>query len=233
MPLATPTMTAATDDAAARVAITCTGTNPGVSVTLRFEVQRSTDGGTTWAAVRNSSTYPPNGSWVATIYDYEAPATGSVSYRARAIDIDGVPATPSTWTATATVTPDVAGWWLIDPEVPTLNTEVPVERAAVTIGRKRDQGVFAALGRSTAVVVSGDRRGRTIGLPILAVGNTIADKLDAIIDGGRTLMLRTADGRQWYVATPAEWAPTMQPTADWSERPIYKGTLTLVEVEAP
>jgi hypothetical protein len=210
------------------------GSNDGSAAPeQRFVVERTEDSGTTWTEVRGVSLLVPDGSYNVATYDYEAPCTGTAGYRAKAIDAYNGYNTDSSWSSTDTETVAVSGWWLQDLEVPALNSTLPVERAVVTYDKTRDQGVFLPLGRDRAVVVYGDRRGETVTLPIMCVGDTSYDALEALLDGGRTLLLRTADGRRLYVANPDKRAAAVQPTADWSERPVRKFNLSFTEVDVP
>lgn len=230
MALADPTLTVSADDGNARVALVVEGSDPSPATpVLRFAVERLEAG--TWVPVRGVAALEPDGAWTVTAFDHEAASRGTVTYRAQAFDADDVEA-PSAW-VTADVVTDVAGWWLQDPAVPTLDVQVNVERTAVSSDRKRDQGRFAPLGWDRDVVVTGDVRGEDITVPLLLVGSALFDAVTEILDGGRTLLLRTADGRRLYVASPAARPTTVQPTTDWAERPVRKMTLAFVEVDRP
>jgi hypothetical protein len=199
-----PSLTLTAEDAAARVRI---DVSDGPALVERLD-------GDTWTTVRHG--------WAATgtLYDYEAPSRGEVSYRA-----DG--GTP------VVVEVEVAGFWLIDPVVPSLGGRVPVELAAITVTRERRQQAFAPLGRDRDVVVSGLRRGRTWELDALLIGHEPWDLLEAVTESGRVLVWRTDTGDLAYVAQLGELAATVEPTVTRADRPVRRVPLRLLEVERP
>jgi hypothetical protein len=229
--LTAPTLTATANDAAARVALVVGVAAPGTG-TVGLTVQRSTDAGATWTAVRAATGLTYTAAATVNLYDYEHTGAGTTSYRARVFD-NAVPATTGAWSTTATVTADIRSWWLRDVTAPAAGTELHLEWSPVAMVRSRDQGLFAPLGASRHIVVNGARRGNAILLTAICDGAAALDTLDAVLDTGRTLLLRDDAGHAWYVAAGPERFAELQPTADRAERPIYRVPLTFQEVAAP
>lgn len=175
------------------------GAGAGVATTDRFEVQRSTDGGVTWTAVRTTDgddgiidTGVPVS---ATVYDYEAPNGTATQYRARALhDYAGVDAA-SAW-ATASTTWSSAAWWLKHPNEPALNLALPggvgepALKSYAEVRRAARQGVFQAMGASLAIVVSDTRAGAAGTIVLLLRSVASQNALNALLDTLDTLLLQ-------------------------------------------
>lgn len=189
---ADPTVTAAPDNANARIEITVE-TNTGDATADYIEIERSLDGGTTWEPVRQlqeGMLTPVSGE--VTIYDYEAHNGQEAQYRARTLhDYSGVFAGSSWLADNATWTS--ASWWLKHPLQPDMNIAVRV-RSQPALTRAGRQGVFQPLGSSTAVVVQ-DTRAPSTGAVTLRV-DTVEERaaLDALIEEYATLLLQGTDG---------------------------------------
>jgi hypothetical protein len=229
--LTAPTLTATADDAAARVALVVGIADP-VTGTVGVTVERSTDAGATWTAVRAATGLTYTAASTATIYDYEHTGIGTTRYQARVFDA-AVPATVGSWSTPVDVVAEVRTWWLRDSITPATGTALTLEWASVSLTRRRDQGVFAPLGSARHVVVNGARRGELIAFTVICDGAAALDTLDGVLDTGRVLLLRDDAGHLWYVVAGPDRPAELQPTADRSERPIYRVPLTFQEVAAP
>lgn len=165
--LTTPELTsvvASAQNATARnqIIVTRNGTTP---LWTSVEVQRSIDGGATWAYVRGYTRFAPPSSPF-TLFDYEVPNTTAATYRARATyQVTGLDVSGS-WVSSSTVTwTSATDYWLKDPRIPARNL-IPRVRNDTTFTRARPQGRFDVIGRVDPVVVS-DVRHLTAGTLVL------------------------------------------------------------------
>jgi hypothetical protein len=206
--------------------------NAATPLWTSVEVQKSYDGGATWAYVRGYTRFAPP-STPFTLYDYEAPNGTAATYRARAtyqlsgLDITGawVTSSAATWTSTSL--------WLKDVAVPARNMAVEnVLMPEPTYGRT--QGVFQPVGAVFPVVVSDVRQaGRsTITLETLTAADETALRT---LCSGAVLLLQapTTTGFGWgnrYVApgTLRESRKTQEVASEWR---LWE--LDLVEVAQP
>lgn len=229
--LIAPTLTATTDNDTARVELVIGVADP-VTGTVGLTVERSTDAGTTWTDVRAADGLTYTAPATVTLYDFEHAGIGHTSYRARVFD-NAIPATVGSWSTTDTVTSEIRAWWLLDVVAPSTGMELTLEFTTVSLTRSRDLGVFAPLGASRHVVVTGARRGNLIALTAICDGVAALDSLDAVLETGRVLILRDDAGHLWYVVALADRAAELQATADRAGRPIYRVPLSFQEVAVP
>ena len=156
----TPTVTGIYSEGDGRVELTVTGAAPPGGVTQTLRVERSTDGGTTWVAVRDWAGATFDTPYSETVYDYEAPLGQAVDYRARALGVNGSGEDLSSpWSATNTENPWVSTWMLKCPVDPTLNVLDTWVLASPEITVEETIGVFRPIGASKAVTVAGDLYG--------------------------------------------------------------------------
>lgn len=184
---AVPSISATAENADGRVRIDL-AENAGDATTDQFEVQRSEDGGVTWAAIRTVLGGGLVDDADTVIYDWEAPNGVLVTYRARALhDYSGVNAA-SDW-ATDTVTWESTSWWIKHPSLPNLN--LPVEMHSFpTTTRAARQGVIQPIGAAFPVVVT-DTPASVTGTIVLRIDEA-ADRiaLDELLATGDTLLLQ-------------------------------------------
>lgn len=191
-----------------------------------FGLERSTDAGVSWSSVRGATELVPNGSFVVTVTDHEAPRSGALRYRAFAsarTSSDGliVQTAPSTH-ATVTATSD-GTWWLKACGTPSLNWG-----GARVVGEPSGQvvetvGVFTPHGSGAHVVVSGGFYGYAGSYQLFT--STAADwtKLSALLEFEGMLLVQDPFGGHKYVrltsrsvdlsGTPS--APQRTVTVDW------------------
>lgn len=204
-----PALTSLTvDEAAGRQQIVVT---PAALTYDRLEkvvVQRSDDAGATWHTIRDGAVVADDiatsglSTGARTFHDYDAPRATAVRYRATVVEYKTSTTTSveSLPTVAADVTHptdgrawvyDVGSWVAVGP-VSVLDT--------VTRSRGTQSGVFDEIvGRDTAVVVTSGRRAVRHNLSILAQGNGEAARVEEVLTGSTTVLLKWPDGRQWYV----------------------------------
>lgn len=197
-PPPTPTMTATADSVLNRFTIVVTP-GAGTPATQFFDVERSLDGGTTWATIRNGI-LAATGSAI-TMHDYEAPRATSVRYRTKARTVVGPNTVVSPWVTTAGVTlASDNKWWLKDPLSAGLNASIKAAPPFKYRPFREHVEVEDMLGRPDPVAVSD---GRKLGAGTLAVwlhSKAEYDALLALLRTGRVLFLQsTLVGMEWYV----------------------------------
>jgi hypothetical protein len=187
-----PTMTLTGQNSDGRIKIDLDDNTGDVGTNL-FQVQRSDDGGTTWVDLRTDIVTTLGGGWVlptgglATVYDYEAPNGVTCSYRARAWN----EATPSysAWTATDTEAWTSDDVWLKNALYPSQNLKITL-RSYASSQVAANQGVFRALGSSTATVVSDVRGPETGQIVVLTDDQDARDALNACLDAQSPMLLQ-------------------------------------------
>lgn len=207
-------------------------------------VERSDDGGTTWAPIRGSGASLGTGQAV-TFVDTEAPinpATPS-QYRAFAEVTLGVGAVLESSAATASTSLPASAWWIHDPTDPSLAVELSALKPAATkaqakapafeIDRTRAQTVLRPFGRAKALVQRGDTYDPEFTLSFTTL--TAADNAAtvALYENGRTVLVRSDIGDCWYVdlgpSDPSAWWAT----SDRLTNPVWDHAFTCTVVEAP
>lgn len=221
-----------------RINLTKGGISPPTDT---YNIEYSDNLGVTWAFLRNGVQVAPDGTGVATVYDYEAPLNRVRQYRSQGYRILGTIKVSSDFSNIAEATPRSHDWWLKDPAVPALNTTLPVATDAPA--RPRNLGEFAPLVAEGAegrkIVVAGPRFGveGTLGL-IFARGDSADDgpgsrwaKFNSLQVTGRVLLLQYPTGEQHYIALRADltWVWDIRGTDVYYRR----ASIGYVEVEAP
>lgn len=225
-PAAPPTLTATAVPAGGRVDLVVTATD---TVGVRAILEYSDDGGASWIRHRSGNLVPMSepapGS--VTLSDHELRSGLSRQYRARVTDIGET--RTSNPSAVVAVVLTLTSWWLKDPINSTANQAIYVEGEDwFAVERPQDVGVFAPLGRDRKVVIVGPVRGAEMAFTIFAENQAKRDGLEALRTSGRTLLLQSAQGEEWYI----------RPTA-WRERRSGQGLLrwrievAAVEVDPP
>lgn len=225
---ATPTL-AVLGTAACNVTLTVTGLTLGNGVV----VERSDDGGTTWAPVRGSYLWlATGGSFVGT--DYEPPVNIQTRYRAWQWNTDsGHHVFASNYSAVATVLLTNSVIRLKDPANPGYQITVALTDA-MQITSSRLEGIFAPVGSKTAVVLVDSTPG----------GDQIAATLYFKTEGdyrsflalratGHVLQLcGDIPGDQWYVQITGDLQVTLIPKNRLT-KPYRTLPVTFIEVDAP
>lgn len=236
-PPPTPTIVATADTALSRVKLdTTVGTY--ASGTQLVTVQRSVDGGATWATVRGAAGVLTANLATFTVWDYEMPRGVSVSYRAQVVSIPSGFPIASAYSTTATATLTVSGWWLKDPQFPALNMLIRVAPASFVLRRRIPQKTYEGLAAATATVVTDGAKGDEGTIDVWSMTGERWAKLDALLSSGRPLLLEDALGRSWFVqigdsseSTLIQAKPTATETT--STRHFHTVTLPWTETSAP
>lgn len=214
-------------------------TRGGLVGTTSAIVQRSDDGGITWATIRESSPEPALGAGQQiTVTDIEP--INVVQYRA-AVDAGSGLVSPWSAATAAAVTP--TAWVLSDPLDPTTwltltrvaglastgtSLQIP---ASFNTTSPQAQGVFQGFGRATAIVQLGDIYDGTVTFSHLIEGYSDKATFDSLRDRNRVLQLRSDMGDSWYVTLPASIVPTVLRATDRTTNPLYllSGACTIVD----
>lgn len=200
------------DNTNAKIALLVTR-NGGTPAWTTLEVQRTDDGGTTWAPIRGTATNGAVGvavsgaTWPLT--DYESANAATVTYRARASYISGGQTITGAWVSSSSTSWTAAADWLKDCRLTTRNRTVKV-RVNPTVDRVRPQGVLVVIGRSDPVVVSDVRHTRSGVLEFVTYTDTEAVDFLTLTTGD-VLLLQTRPGNRFGAAYVAIAGPTEVP----------------------
>lgn len=199
-PPPTPTVTTAWVEAQNRTLVTITGASATGYDSQSYELQRSDDAGLTWKAVRDGDALAPNGTFVAEIYDYEAPRSQQVAYRARSIAIVGSDVVASVWSSSGLVTITNDGkWWLKAIDKPSLNTSSVRVLDGLEEEVQEDTGIFRPIGRTRAVVLAGSLYGQDGSYRIATLGDAEWLTIKAVVTHQGTLLVQDPFGDQKYI----------------------------------
>lgn len=201
-PPPTVTVEAAWTASEGKATLTLTGGAPGGSFTSQyFQVQRSDDSGTTWDYIRNGLQVTPDGSYKATVLDYEAPRGLTVRYRARSIGVSGEERIPSAWSSVipqVLVTND-GTWWLKAVDAPSLNVGSLLATGELSRKVEEPLTVFRPLGQNLPIVVSGLIGGVDGQLRLTTLTDANWSAVEAVLTHQGTLLVQDPLGRQQYI----------------------------------
>lgn len=210
-----------------KTAITVTGAAPTGFTSQTFEVQRTSNAGTTWSQVRYATALIPNGSYVATVTDNEPPRGATVGYRVRAIGLSGANVQASAWSATSNVTTVNDGTWVFKTLEPTAQVATDVAVQPDDAWEEPEQiGIFRPIGRTYPVVVAGALEADSGSYRIVAASTAAYTALAPLIAYQGTLLVLSPFGDQKYVRIISR-SVTRTGTKD---RPRYEYDLGYVEV---
>lgn len=184
----TPTLSVSADGADGLIAIDLTGTAGDVS-TDSFQVQRSVDGGTTWADIR---TELGRGLTAGDIDDHEVPNGTEATYRARALhDFGGGFVSASPWSSTDADTWTSAAYFLKHATQPSLNAAFELRSpASGGVSAEARQTVHQALGATKGVAITDTRLADAGSIAIKCETSEEADALKALVDTLDPLLLQ-------------------------------------------
>ena len=202
-----PTSFSATaDNANGRIALSATKVAatagpPVVTATDYIQFQRSTDSGTTWEDIRtdNGDGRVTAASGATTYYDYEVGNGVNAIYRCRAVDTYAADTgnSYSAWSSsTSAVNWTSTDWWLKNPLLPSQNVVVNVH-SLTEESRAARQGVFQAIGSTTAVVVSDTRGPRAGDITLRVDSDEEKADLDTLVESTTPLLLQGAPDEHW------------------------------------
>lgn len=202
--LSTPSVVATADPANARVKLDITGSFPTIS-NKEYIIERSTDGGTTWTHVHAPLVEGAGKfSYVAattTVYDYEAPLSVNLVYRAYEHAGDsGVGFHRGSYSANSnTVNLVITEWFLKDREAPSRNMVIDVLPSFDTTTTEQ-MAIFKPLGRTFPVKVSDSVGGDDGSLKVMTIGLTAHGKLQTLKRVQTKLVLQSPFSQEtWYV----------------------------------
>jgi len=209
-PPTVPTLAAAWDSNLGKATLTVTGASlSGTYVSQYFDVHRSDDDGVIYEGVRNGENLTPNGSYVATAVDYEAPRGGVSYYRARAVGVDSSSNEfPSAWSTVQQVliTNDET-WWFKVIEDPTLNLGSVRVLAELDTNIEEPNTIFRPLGATRPIVVAGPLQGEDGIYSIKTVNETEWDDFYPIMTHQGTILVQDPLENQKYIRVVARtWA---------------------------
>lgn len=189
---------------------------PGGTTDTGFLIERSDDGGTTWATIVGGAAVQGGVAQYAALKDYAAPrgayGGAGVTVRYRATQYGTTEAgfvaisAPST-VVTATTSNDGA-WWLKAALDPALNRGAVKVLASPDYGRVKEQNVDRPIGRSDglAVVTTGTVGGMDAGLRIATRGESEWAAIDALLTHAGPVLIQDPWGRQrWVALGDYEW----------------------------
>jgi hypothetical protein len=195
-----PTLVAAYSSITAATTITLTGTAPSGFTSQRFECQRSDDGGVTYANIRNGGAITPNGSYVGTVTDYEAPRGITAYYRIRSVGVNSGLDTPSAWSSSQQILVVNDGvWWFKAP----LNSAINISGVKV-LGKLTENVieanmVYRPIGRSKPIVLAGAINGFDGDFDLLATSQSEYALVKAVVNYQGTLLVQDSLGAQRYI----------------------------------
>lgn len=203
-----PTMSVSWSDALGKASFTLTGAAPTGYTSQYYDIERSDDGGTTYAPVRNASGIVPNVSYVGTAVDYEAPRGIIANYRCRTVGVDSSSNEfPSAWgTVQQILITNDATWWFKAVEDPTLNKGSIRVLRSTSITVDEPNSVFRPLGESRPVVVSGPIQGQDGSYAIKTVNSSEWDNLLPLLNYQGIILAQDPYGNQKYIRIVSrEW----------------------------
>lgn len=227
-PPPTPTIAATWTQSENRVLLTTTGTSATGYDSQTFQIERSDDNGLSWSLVRDADALVPDGSFVSTVYDYEAPRGQEVAYRTRSIGVVGSDVIASAWSSSQLITITSDGkWWLKAISRPSINASAVRVLDGLEEEQTEDIGVFRPIGRTKAVVISGSLYGRDGSYRVATLGDAEWASLYAVIAHQGTLLVQDPFGGQKYVRITSRSFKTTGAVS----APRREAALAYVEVE--
>jgi hypothetical protein len=188
----TPTLAAVFNNSTNDVDLTATGAAPTGFVSQVFDIHRSDNAGVIYDSIRNGDQLVPNGSYIASITDYEAPRGVSAYYRVRSIatDSNGVEF-PSAWSSVVQVlvTNDLT-WWFKAITQPSINIGGVRVLAQLDTNIDEPNTVFRPLGETRPVVIAGPLQGEDGIYQIKTVTEAEWDAFYPIIEHQGTLLVQ-------------------------------------------
>lgn len=234
----TPAITAI--DGGPYVGIHVTPAAPSGPTIEHFEIERSLDGGVTWAPFRYgagglalSDAFPWNSGLPFSLQDHEVPFGVEVKYRAFGVDTTlgtKVYSAPST-EASVRIRPQAI--WLKNPADATMNASFMHEGSWVKVLRAVARATYRAQGRRLPIVVRGKAAGSAVDLQLLIEGDDHHDRLIALVDADMTLYLQSPSF-SGYVDIRGDLDEANRLWDDRAGEPhVWRVGLSTIEVEGP
>lgn len=212
--------TVTADDSNGRVTVAL----PATSTAGTVEVERSTDGGTTYTAIVASGATKTTGTL--TVYDYHAPLGTSGTWRWRFVD--GTDLGAGSWVSAGSVTPALGTSWVKHPTDSTFNTSTRVLHS-MTVTETGSAVSVVPVGRRP-VVASDVSGAKTLAVRLHATTWALVATLETLRTSGPVLLQEGgAAGQQWWVRVLAR---TVEPL-DGARADNWAVTWDCVEVAEP
>lgn len=239
-----PTITATTDAANARVALVMSSANNiSPATTYRYSVERSDDGGTTWAVVERlwaptpatvdyrSIDFSATASPALTVYDYETIRGTVPLYRVQVKATKAGNNLLSTYSPTATATGAVArsGWWLRPVLAPAQAVALHVHSEALAWDSDERQSTLYALGRSRPVVLSDVVGADRVDLELTMLSDADYAAFEAIRARMGVMLLQSSYGDHRYVRFGSGRTATHMLNRGGSRKYVVKATFLEVD----
>lgn len=225
-----PTMVVSWSDSLGRASFTLTGTAPTGYTSQYFDIHRSDNAGVIYQGIRDGENLIPNGSYIATAQDYEAPRDTTVFYRCRSVGVDSNSNEfPSAWgTVQQVLITNDDTWWFKCIDDPTLNQGDVRVLKQINVKVIEPNTVFRPLGSDRPIVVSGPIQGEDGGYNIKTVTEAEWDAIQPLIVHQGTLLVQDPYGNQKYIRIV-----NREYQAETQAGNIYRDiNLTYVEVSA-
>lgn len=226
----TPTVSVTEDQDQDRVTISVTPVATSGYTSPFIYVQRSSDGGITWSAVRGASGIAGSFGLASTFYDYEAPRDQAVFYRAQVQASYSGFVNGSAWSAGSPANIAADTWNIKNPLAPSQNF-IGVN----VVGRPQEQqqedlGIFRPLGRSHPVVVAGALGGWDGEISLVCTSVAEWESVKALAAAQAVLLLESPFGDSRYIRLTAGAKSELAGTKTAPQRRVG---LAYVEVDAP
>jgi hypothetical protein len=207
-PPSIPTMVVAWNSALGRASFTLTGTSPTGYSSQYYDIHRSDDSGVVYSEIRNGGEIVPNGSFVGTAVDYEAPRGEVAYYRCRSVGVDSSSNEfPSAWgTVQQVLVTNDETWWFKVIEDPDINLGAVRVLADLDVTIEEPNMVFRPLGATRPIVVAGPLQGEDGIYNIKTISETEWDSFYPVLTHQGTLLVQDPLGNQKYVrVTDRTW----------------------------
>ena len=205
-----PTMLVDWDADLGKATFTLTGAAvPGGYVSQYYDIHRSDNSGVIYAGIRNGENITPDGSYVGTAVDYEAPRDVTAYYRCRSVAVDSNDQEfPSAWgTVQQVLITNDDTWWLKVIEDPDLNQGSIRVLAQLDTIIEEPNTVFRPLGATKPIVVAGPLQGEDGIYQIKTITEAEWDDLYPVITHQGTLLVQDPFGNQKYIRiTSRTWS---------------------------
>jgi len=196
-----PTMSVTWSDVDGKATFTLTGAAPTGYVSQYFDIHRSDSASFVYAGIRNGERLIPNGSYVATAQDYEAPRGIVAYYRCRSVGIDSnANEFPSAWgTVQQILITNDETWWFKAVLNPAINKgSIRVQRD-ISLDVVEETTVFRRLGEDRPIVVSGLIQGEDGSYSIKTLNESEWQNLEPLLNYQGTILVQDPLGNQKYI----------------------------------
>lgn len=231
VPPTVPTLTATWNSSLNYVSISATGASiTALGFTSQyFHIMRSDDGAINWVDVRGADALAPDGTYVVSIIDHEAPRGQNVLYRVNAVGVLGEDLSVSNWSSSTTVAISNDGtWWFKCIGSSEFNIGGVRVSNGIQEGFYESVSVYRPLGRTTPVVVGGYVYGNDGSYTITTIDDNEFSDLDAILRYQGKILVQDPYGTQKYIRLVSRsWQ-----AGGTSGRRIRRVNVDYVEIEA-